>query len=86
MAPSPIVTPGITIDAVPNQTSLPDDGVAAARAARDQVEGASAHSPPKIGNGKVDGPAHGVVGAGHDEAHCRSPSAQYLPMTSRSGP
>src|SRR3954452_18482389 len=63
IAPWPTVTPGITTDRYPSHTSLPTTVSPRESYARTRSPVLSAHSPPKIPNGKVDGPSVGWLPA-----------------------
>ncbi len=84
IAPWPIRTPGMTVAPCPNHTSLPT--TVSPRAGRPVIRSkCSAQEPPMVGNGKVEGPSMRWL-APFMMNRVPVPSAQYLPMTSRSGP
>ena len=84
MAPCPIRTPGITVVPWPNQTSLPT--IVSPRFGRPVSRSkCSAHEPPMVGRGKVEGPSMRWL-APFMRNRTPVPSAQNLPMISFSGP
>ncbi len=85
IAPWPMVTPGMIVHPWPNHTSWPTTVSPRLGMPRTRSRVRSAHWPPNMVNGNVDTP---IVGWLAPAMRNRVPVAiaQYLPITSRSGP